>query len=380
MDSVTTYRLTFTLFITLSLLCPQFKADGTGSVFFLDSQSHQYFRPRSSDSTSEADFVSLTEVGAAVSVLLGFPPPSTLSAASSHKLNEVLMPNPFDRPRTVFMLEVRGAEILADSHSAEDSDDSFITRVFGGRRVVFGQNGAAIELPEEDDLSVISLNDSDDCTDNEINDFASWLGGSYVTTSLEPLNGELTIPLASGGHLKLYMSKKADRAYVTSLVSLILNIRRAAELHDVLSGRMQNPAELLAGTFDGIKALQEEYKTEGFAQHALQLFATSVSKIFDSLQTAYKGRIVGVIVFNAAPAPSSGKVLNVITTSRPVARWLEETNSSSSSTAVKEVVLVRRTLAWITGIILLIATLLGVSCFLEQSPCTCSFPSFLLSK
>ncbi|GFY93028.1 putative type 1 membrane protein [Actinidia rufa] len=52
----------------------------------------------------------LPEVGAAVSVLLGFAPPATLSAASSSKLNEVLMPNPFDKPRAVFMLDVRGAE------------------------------------------------------------------------------------------------------------------------------------------------------------------------------------------------------------------------------------------------------------------------------
>ena len=85
----------------------------------------------------------LSEVGAAVSVLLGFAPPATLSAAGSSKasvitsvinttsviplphsdpfalskflmsllqLNEILMPNPFNRPRAVFLLDVRGAE------------------------------------------------------------------------------------------------------------------------------------------------------------------------------------------------------------------------------------------------------------------------------
>ncbi|KAL2491764.1 Uncharacterized protein Adt_27392 [Abeliophyllum distichum] len=49
-------------------------------------------------------------VGAAASVLLGFAPPSTLSASCSSKLNEVLVPNPFDRPHSVFMIEVTGVE------------------------------------------------------------------------------------------------------------------------------------------------------------------------------------------------------------------------------------------------------------------------------
>lgn len=86
----------------------------------------------------------LPDVGAAVSILLGFAPPSTLSSESSDKvmiviyysinfsglvflllefprsvldnsllilqLNEVLMPNPFNRPRAVFMLEIDGVE------------------------------------------------------------------------------------------------------------------------------------------------------------------------------------------------------------------------------------------------------------------------------
>lgn len=53
-------------------------------------------------------------------------------------------------------------------------------------------------------------------------------------------------------------------------------------------------------------------------------------------------------------------MLNVMFTSRPSARWLAESKIPTNMTIV-EVLLVRRTLAWITGIILIIATLLGVS-------------------
>ncbi|KAA8548430.1 hypothetical protein F0562_000114 [Nyssa sinensis] len=362
----------FCLLIVLSLLCLQSRADGTGSVFFLDSPVHQYLRPRSSDAVAEVDSMLLQEVGATVSVLLGFAPPATLSAASSSKLNEVLMPNPFDRPRAVFMLEVRGA--FEDPQIMVDSGNALFSSALRSK-VIFGQNKADIELPDEDEVSVVSLNeplsvDSDaEFTDKELNDFASWLGGSYVTSAIEPLNGELTIPLPNGAHLNLYMTKKADREFMENLVSLIRNIRRTMEMHQDLYGSSHKPAELMAGIFYGIKALQEEYVDEGVAQQGVELFIASISKIFDSLQAAYKGQIVGVIFFNGTPPSELETMLNVKLTSPSSPRWLEETETSSNSIIVQEVVLVRWTLAWITGIILVIATLMGVY-FLLNMPLT----------
>ncbi|GFY81665.1 putative type 1 membrane protein [Actinidia rufa] len=200
----------------------------------------------------------LSEVGAAVSVLLGFAPPATLSAASSSKLNEVLMPNPFDKPRAVFMLDVRGAEVHADSQVMEQS----VYAEFGGAlssRVIEGSTKADIQLPDEGEVSVVSLNeplsfDSDvELTDKELSDFASFLGGTYVADALERMNGEFTIPLASGAHLSLHMSKKADREFIESLLSLVHNTRKAMDVHEDLSGSMRNPAELITGSFDGIK-------------------------------------------------------------------------------------------------------------------------------
>ncbi|KAM7466078.1 hypothetical protein LguiB_013640 [Lonicera macranthoides] len=362
MDFHRNHRFSFSLLIIFSsLLCLHSRADeGTGSVFFLDSKSHQYLRSHSSDSTSETNSMLLPEVVGAVSVLLGVPPPM-LSASSSDKLNEVLMPNPFDRPRAVFMLEVSVAE----------GNDYFGNTL--GRRVIFGQKDAEIQLPDEDSVSVVSLNeplsfDSDsEFTDKDLHDFASWLRGSYITNALEQLTGELTFPLANGVHLKLHMSKKTDREFTTSLVSLIHNIKRATEIHQDLSGSMHLQSELVTGSFDSIKVLQEQYGTDA-ARQGLELFVTSVSKIFDSLQTAYKGQIVGVILFNEKPQTSE-KVLKVKVTSRPSARWLEEKKASANATMIAEVVLVRRVLAWITGIILIIATLLGIY-FLMNMPLT----------
>lgn len=360
----------FSLLLIFSLLCIQSRAGASGSIFFLDSPTHPFLRPRSSDDAMKVDSVLLPEVGAAVSVLLGFAPSSTLSAASSSKLNEILLPNPFERPRSVLMLEVRGVE---DPEVVVEHDNALFRSALK-RDFFYGTDKAEILLPGDDKVSVVSLDerlsfDSDtNCTDKEISDFASWMGGLYVANALKPLNGELTIPLAGGANLNLHMSKKADTEFIASLLSLIHNIKRVIEMRQDLSGSMQNAAELLTGCFDGIKVLDEQYGPSGVAQQGVELLLTTLSKMFGSLQVAYKGQIVGVISFTGTP-PSSEKMLNVMFTSQPSARWLAETEDSPDLTAIMKIALVRKTLAWITGIILVASTLLGIY-FLLNMPLT----------
>lgn len=360
----------FSLLLIFSLLCIQSRAGASGSIFFLDSPTHPFLRPRSSDDAMKADSVLLPEVGAAVSVLLGFAPSATLSAASSSKLNEILLPNPFERPRSVLMLEVRGVE---DPEVVVEHDNALFRSALK-RDFFYGTDKAEILLPGDDKVSVVSLDerlsfDSDtNCTDKEISDFASWMGGLYVANALKPLNGELTIPLAGGANLNLHMSKKADREFIASLLSLIHNIKRVIEMRQDLAGSMQSAAELLTGCFDGIKVLDEQYGPSGVAQQGVELLLTTLSKMFGSLQVAYKGQIVGVISFTGTP-PSSEKMLNVMFTSQPSARWLAETEDSPDLTAIMKIALVRKTLAWITGIILVASTLLGIY-FLLNMPLT----------
>ncbi|KAI3469958.1 hypothetical protein Pfo_026621 [Paulownia fortunei] len=355
---------TFTLLFILSLLTIHSKVIyGDSTVVFLDSPTRQYLRQPSAQTGS----LSPSEIGATASVLLGFAPPSTLTAASSSKLNEVLMPNPFDRPRAMLMLEVTGAE---DSQLIGDSDKSPFNSAL--RIKVEGNHRVDIQLPDEDEVSFVSLNgvSSDtECSDQELSDFASWLGGSYVEDASGPLNGELIIPMANGAFLRLHLSERADREFATSLVFLVNNIRRAKEIHQVLIKSEHSPAELITGRFDGIKALQDHYGKEGIAQSGLEVFVNSISKAFDSLQAAYQGQIVGVIAHGGRLGSEPENMFHVTVTSRRSARWLEETEASSDFTKIAEVAFVRKTLAWITGIILLIATLLGIY-FLLNMPLT----------
>ncbi|CAN6722568.1 unnamed protein product [Malus baccata var. baccata] len=354
MDSLAR-TICFYILTIASFISSNAKADGTASVFFIDSSTHQFLRNPSSNDVVKPDSMLLSEVSAAVSVLLGFAPPSTLSAAGSAKLNEVLVPNPFNRPRAVVALEVGG---IGD-HALVVKDNVMFSNAYSSK-IDLGSSKADIELPDEGEVSVFSLDEqSTDYTDKEIGDFAAWMSGSYVVDTLEPLNGELSIPLANGDNLKLHMSKESDRIFTTSLLSLIRNFKRATEIHQDLSHNIHSPAELLTGRFDGIKVLQEQYGTDGAAQHGVELLLATLSKIFDSLENAYKGQIVGAILFNGVAPVESGKMLNVMYTCRSSARLLAE-KEGLNNTKIVQVLLVRRTLAWITGIILIISTLLGV--------------------
>jgi len=345
----------FYLLMFVSAICFQIKAEGRDSVVFLDSPSHPYLRTASASSSFQ-NSISLSEVGAAVSVLLGLAPPASLPPDSSSKLDEVLLPNPFDRPRAVFMLEVRGVE----DPSLFIEHPNFQVGGASSSKVLVESNKVDIELAAEDDVYLALLDKPDeiesDLNDKELHDFANWLGGSYVGT-LNDLDGELTLPLASGAPLRLYMSKKADREFAISLASLVHNIRVAGEMHADFVGGMRNPAEILTGCFTGIQALRGHYGPGGAVEQGMDLFLTTLTKLFDSLQLAYRGQIVGVVLLNEKSSQNSGRMLDVkFSTQAP--RWLEEVGPLAPT--LKAVLLVRRTLAWITGLILLISTLIGI--------------------
>ncbi|KAK9671512.1 hypothetical protein RND81_12G035100 [Saponaria officinalis] len=179
--------------------------DGSSAVLFIDISTHQFIRHN-----SQTNSLSVKEVGAAVSVLLGLAPVD-LSAAGSAKLNEVLLPNPFDRPRHAFMLEIG---LSQDSQPMVYAN----TAAFGSgikSRVIDGEGCAAIELPDKD-VSHWSLDVATDTltTDKELSDFATSIDGN-----LDSVNGKLVIPLPSGSKLSLHMSKKADRKFATDLIS-----------------------------------------------------------------------------------------------------------------------------------------------------------------
>ncbi|XP_077250778.1 putative galacturan 1,4-alpha-galacturonidase SALK6 isoform X2 [Tasmannia lanceolata] len=99
--------------------------------------------------------ISLSEVSAAVSVLLGFAPPPPLPVESSSKLDEVLLPNPFDRPRAVLMLEVKGVK---DPSLFIDNSNSQVSSALR-TKILLSSSKAEIQLPDEDEVSLVLLDE-----------------------------------------------------------------------------------------------------------------------------------------------------------------------------------------------------------------------------
>ncbi|KAK1284380.1 hypothetical protein QJS10_CPB21g00101 [Acorus calamus] len=349
MDLLTLFKVHLMIFF--SLLCLHARADGSRSIVFLDSPDHHYLRSHPSDDTEKISLISLPEVASAVSVLLGFAPEASLPDNTFSKLDEVLSPNPFDRPHAVFMLEVSGIEGELMSQNGN---------MYRGS--IGSPHKAEIPLSDGDEISVVPLDEplgecGTACIDNKLHDLANWFGGSYMGAS-DGSDGKLNIPLASGTSIDLHLSKEADREFVLSLVSLIHNVKKAIEMHEDFAESHQSPSELLTGSFTGIEALKQQYGPGNVVQQGMELFQATLTKLFDSLLASYKGKIVGVILSSEKSSLDSAITLDMKHSSR-ASRWLEE-EVQTNVIIHPEILLARRSLAWVTGIILLVSTLIGV--------------------
>ncbi|KAJ0235368.1 hypothetical protein HA466_0265550 [Hirschfeldia incana] len=339
------YIFAVSLFLTFNS-----RGEASGSVFFIDGSNNQYLRPPS----EQALPMSLSEVSAEVSALLGFAPPSTLTPDGSSK-----------RPRSAFVLEIAGAD---DALVETLPSHSFLDNAIRGS-INSNSDKADIELPESG-VAVMSVNEpSSDVTDKDMKEFASWLGGSYVAGSSEPLTGLLSIPLSGGANVEFHLEKEAEKKYASNLLALYKSIKGVVTLHEDLSNGIERPAELMVGRFGGIDALAQEYG-QGMAKQGMDVLLATLSKLFDLLETSHKGQIVGVIILDERVNQESANLLSVGSSSYgSSARSMAEVEGVPSAAIIAQVILVRLTLAWLTGIILLIATILGVY-FLMYMPLT----------
>lgn len=331
------------------------RAERGGSIVFFDAPNQRFIRGNSLEINGESKELSAKEVAATISVLLGLTPVLPY-ADSSSKINEVVSPNPFDRPRAVFMLEVTGIkDPLLNFVSNNGVGNAFSSRLLGLSK-------ADIELSDEDEVYHLDVPSSIECDATCIGLELAYLGGKYVSS--ESVDKELTFPLADGFPFSLRLAKSSDRNFALSLVSLTRIIRKALENHETLAESIISPAELLIGRFTGIEALEEEYGLGDTVRQGVELLQTTLIKSFELLQKAYGGKIVGVVLSNTESSVNLDPLLNVKFLAREP-RWLAEV-SPFNSTTIAEVILVRRTLAWITGIILLLSAIIGTCCLLNM--------------
>ncbi|VAI87064.1 unnamed protein product [Triticum turgidum subsp. durum] len=329
---------------------------------FIDGASHRYLRDQQED---QATSMSLDEVSAAVSVLLGFAPPAMLPAPSSAKLNKLLLPNPFDRPRSVFLMQLDGSHDYVDCFIS-DAGSIYKTKIDGAKSAAIELTVSLIMyLADKDELIVIRSDESSglDVLDNELANLATWLAGSY-----QKADSKLNIPLKSGNSLTLFLTKEADVEFASSLISLLKTIKRGIQVHKDFSGGIVSHAELLVCHFTGIKALEDEYGSAEIVKQGAEVVQTALTKAFDQLQGAYNGKIVGLVISAKEASTSLASIIDA-PSSLHISRRLAEASKTNATASIAAIYLVRLSLAWITGIILLVSTLIGI-CLLMNMPLT----------
>ncbi|KAL3696073.1 hypothetical protein R1sor_010149 [Riccia sorocarpa] len=331
-----------------------FKEENAGRVLFVEKAQQEFLRESISSSGIEESF-SPEDIAASVSVLLGVPPPLTLSSASSAKLDSVLTPNPFRRPRSVLTLTVRGIDF--DLLSAAEREAIFGTSTVQ-QRLSVGNRGQFI-LPGYG-VEVVSLEKHHEGLKQGLKDLSDFLGGALVEDENDVV--VLTVPLVESVSISLDLSKEADLKFVNDVLSV----------YDIVKGASQaskSIAKLYTGSLSGVEAMDNNVN----AAKILLLTAVKV---------ANEGQTVAVFMFPPSSSDSEQDMMFFV--SPPVrSRSLDEVNqeatapsSSDDLTSLDNIIieleviaLVRGSLVVATSLILLVAILLG-TCYLVGMPVT----------
>lgn len=315
---------------------------------FLESTPGSYLRIAPSNSLQGRTF-SYADVSAAVAVLLGTTPPSSISDESVSKLNDLLVPNPFHRPHAVLMLTL--AQIKQGG--------KFSVAAVQHRELELESTRATLTLPEDATPLLLNMTLGEESksadVDGKLQELASFLGGSYES-GREPSKGMLQLRLPSGDVFSLDLAKKVSQALAFELLSMFQQMKDAASVLDKV------PGGLVFGTLTATETLYKEPEGSMTSEQASELLRLVVTKVFTYLDSACNGGLVGVIV------NGQEQILDLKFTRGPSRLQFLQT-SSDTITSVAAEVLTENIIAYITGILFIIALIIGI-CFLCKMPLT----------
>lgn len=319
-----------------------------GSVSFIESTPGSYLRSASSNRLQGSIF-SYADVSAVMAVLLGAAPQSSISDESASKLNELVAPNPFHRPNAVLLLtleQIKGVDQRGNSASVSAQHRGLQLEATRGLFV----------LPE--DAMLLSLNTTFQesvVTDGELRELASFLGASYEA-SKEPSSGVLSLGLPDGDMITLDFDKKQDKALGYKLHTLFRH------MEDVATNLDTRSTGLVAGALTVAKELYEEPDSSVTLREASELLHLVATKVFTYLDTALNGGLVGVIVH------AQEQIFDMSLNWGPSRLQLLQAPSNTITSTVAEV-LTETIIAYITGILFIVALIIG-TCFLFKMPVT----------
>ncbi|KAJ7535265.1 hypothetical protein O6H91_12G025600 [Diphasiastrum complanatum] len=305
------------------------EASGSGSVLFLEGGTHKFLRPAVKGSDFQASTFSGSDVWSAVAVLLGIAPPLSMSTSSATKLDKLLFPDPFHRPRSVLALALPTLhkDVLKESlpnilgmssyklHPLT-VDDRETTKVSG--------NDVRVKFLTTDDS-----HDNPDLLEHELDDL------------------------------------KGDRDLVLELINLVRSLKESLDAWKGLAQVSQIHSDLFLGTLRGVK-ISNELAGGSLELQASEIFLFLVSKIVLAMETSYEGKFVAVLVMPMETAKDSVEDILGIDLLQRTTRSLVEESSDTSDKVEK---LTRNALTTVTALILIVAALLG-SYFLFSMPLT----------
>ncbi|KAI5079748.1 hypothetical protein GOP47_0005227 [Adiantum capillus-veneris] len=342
MRSLALFSALWLIWITASV-----KGSELGSVSFLESTPGSYLRIAPSESL-QGDTFSVSDVSAATSVLLGSAPLPIISDESASKLNELLVPNPFHRPRAVLLLTLEQVKPWKLRSIASEKKGTIGSIVAHHRELQVEVKTSTVLLPE--DALLLSLNTTvnevskSTIADTELKELALFLGGFYEA-SKEPSTGVLSLELPDGDMVTLDLEKEEHRSLVLKLSAFFHHVQAAAQTLDSPSG------VLVVGTLTVSKDLYEASDSSITSTDASGLLHLVVAKVFAHLDRVLNGGLVAVVIY------AQKQSLDVKFNSGPLRLQLLQT--SSDTTAVVAEVLTETIIAYITGILVIVALIIG---------------------
>lgn len=345
--------------ILLSLLVMKLIAvsgsQADGAVIFIDSN----IRPEHLRKTSsiEKEVFTYEDIATSLAVLLGVVPKVAVDEKAASKIDSVVSPNLFYRPRAVLSLNIGGVEL--DSIRNEATLDLLGLGSYQQSPLI-ADNTHPRRI--SDDYVNVEVLTSLDEADTHIEVSEQDLEFEFISTSYV-LNGDsktvntISWDMSNGESFSLDMSNSADRLFFKELMEVFRGMKRAVTSQQ--SVELEQPADLYFGTFNGIIEFRDHYGSGHQTQLASKFVLYAMNQALQFLQANCNDKLVGVFTFT-----ESANDFKVLTTERG-ARFLQAAAPTPGNETYPEEMALRlgnQAVIFFTVIILLVALLLSTCC------------------
>ncbi|KAG0568295.1 hypothetical protein KC19_6G010200 [Ceratodon purpureus] len=349
------------LFVRL-IAASSLQADG--SVIFVDSSVGPEYLRRTP--AAEKEVFSYDDVATSLAVLLGVVPGVSIDENVAAKVDSVVSPNPFQRPRAVISLNIGGVE--SDLINNGETLDSLGLKLYQQRAFVAKDShvsqisGDGLNLRLLTNLDAVDLNA--EISEQDFQAEFVFMSASYNLDGDSKTVTTVSWDMSNGETFTLDTTKTADRLFFKELMGIFRNMQRAVSSQQPID--LEEPANLYFGNFNGIEELRKAYGSGHQTQLASKFVLYAMNQALQFLQDNYNDKLVGVFTFTKSSNDFE------ITVSERRARFLQDadaaiaapTGSPGNETYPEQMALHlgNQAVVFFTVLILLLALVLSTCC------------------